>query len=211
MKKLTKNWVPKSFKKIRPAPYNKEFTDDELELLEQEFINTYVRSEVKPLKMLLRIYKRYWKELLTALFFYVIKHSPVILLPIVTSYIINFVAYPGEYSLGVMIAFIITMVLLILLNIPMNTLYTKCYCSVMRKVEAGLRGAMVRKLQQLSISFHKEMQSGRIQSKLMRDVETVHTLSSQLFVTIPALLLNAGSALIIVVSKNLTVFTFFLR
>lgn len=210
MKKLTKNWVPKSLKKIRPVSYNKEFTDSELELLEQEFIKTYVRSEIKPIKMLLRIYKRYWKELMAALLFYIIKHSPVILLPIVTSYIINFVAYPGEYSLTVMIVFIITMILLILLNIPMHTLYTKCYSSVMRKVEAGLRGAMVRKLQQLSITFHKEMQSGRIQSKLMRDVETVHTLSSQLFVTIPALLLNAGSAFIIVVSKNLTVFTFFL-
>ena len=56
MKKLTKNWVPKSFKKIRPAPYNKEFTDSELELLEEEFIKTYVRSEVKPLKMLLQLY-----------------------------------------------------------------------------------------------------------------------------------------------------------
>ena len=210
MKKLTKNWNHKSFKKIRPAPYNKDFTDEELERLEEEFIATYVRSEVKPLKMLFKIYKRYWKELLTALFFYVIKHSPVILLPIVTSYIINFVAYPGEYSLTLLIVFVILMLALILLNIPMNTLYTKCYCQVMRKVEAGLRGAMVRKLQKLSIAFHKEMQSGRIQSKLMRDVETVHTLSSQLFVTIPALLLNAGSAMVIVVSKNLTVFTFFL-
>ena len=210
MKKLTKNWIPKSFKHKKPAPYNKEFTDEELEVLEEDFIKTYVRSEVKPLNMLLKIYQRYWKELLTALFFYVIKHSPVILLPIVTSYIINFVAYPGEYSLNLLIFFVILMVGLIILNIPMNTLYTKSYCKVMRKVEAGLRGAMVRKLQQLSISFHKEMQSGRIQSKLMRDVETVHTLSSQLFVTIPALLLNAGSALIIVVSKNLTVFSFFL-
>ncbi len=210
MKKLTKNWNSKSLKKKKPAPYNKEFTDDELEKLEEEFIATYVRSEVKPLKMLLKIYKRYWKELLTALFFYIIKHSPVILLPIVTSYIINFVAYPGDYSFALLITFVLVMVLLIILNIPMNTLYTKCYCQVMRKVEAGLRGAMVRKLQQLSISFHKEMQSGRIQSKLMRDVETVHTLSAQLFVTIPALLLNAGSALIIVVTKNLTVFTFFL-
>lgn len=210
MKKLTKNWTHKSFQKRKPAPYNRDFTDEELEQLEEDFIATYVRSEIKPLKMLLKIYKRYWKELLTALFFYVIKHSPVILLPIVTSYIINFVAYPGEYSFPLLITFIILMVVLILLNIPMNTLYTKCYCQVMRKVEAGLRGAMVRKLQKLSIAFHKEMQSGRIQSKLMRDVETVHTLSAQLFVTIPALLLNAGSALIIVVSKNLTVFTFFL-
>lgn len=210
MKKLTKNWNSKSLKKKKPAPYNKEFTDEELEKLEEEFIATYVRSEVKPLKMLLKIYRRYWKELLTALFFYIIKHSPVILLPIVTSYIINFVAYPGDYSLPLLITLVCIMTVLIILNIPMNTLYTKCYCQVMRKVEAGLRGAMVRKLQQLSISFHKEMQSGRIQSKLMRDVETVHTLSAQLFVTIPALLLNAGSALIIVVSKNLTVFTFFL-
>ena len=210
MKKLTKNWDPKSLKKKKPAPYNKDFTDDELEKLEEEFITTYIRSEVKPFNMLLKIYKRYWKELLAALFFYIIKHSPVILLPIVTAYIINFVAYPGEYSLTTMIVSIALMVFLIILNIPMNTLYTKSYCKVMRKVEAGLRGAMVRKLQQLSISFHKEMQSGRIQSKLMRDVETVHTLSAQLFVTIPALLLNAGSALIIVVSKNLTVFTFFM-
>lgn len=210
MKKLVKNWNPKSLQKKKPAPYNKEFTDDELEKLEEEFIATYLRSEVKPLKMLLKIYKRYWKELLAALCFYIIKHSPVILLPIVTSYIINFVAYPGEYSFTLLIVFVLVMVFLIILNIPMNTLYTKCYCQVMRKVEAGLRGAMVRKLQQLSISFHKEMQSGRIQSKLMRDVETVHTLSSQLFVTIPALLLNAGSAIIIVATKNLTVFTFFL-
>ena len=210
MKKLTKNWKSKNLKQRKPAPYNKEFTDEELEALEKEFIDTYLRSELKPLRMLLKIYRRYWKELVAALFFFVIKHSPVILLPIATSYIINFVAYPGDYSLAVMITFIVVMVLLIFLNIPMNTLYTKSYCKVIRKVEAGLRGAMVRKLQQLSISFHKEMQSGRIQSKLMRDVETVHTLSSQLFISIPALFLSAGSAIIIVASKNLTVFSFFL-
>ena len=209
MKSPSIYWKPKNFKKKRPAPYNKEFTDQELEKLEEDFIETYVKSEIKPFRMLIRIYKRYWKELLASLFFYIIKHSPVILLPIVTSYIINFVAYPGEYSLQTMIILIAVMTALIIFNIPMNTLYTKSYCKVMRKVEAGLRGAMVRKLQQLSITFHKEMQSGRIQSKLMRDVETVHTLSSQLFVTIPALFLNAGSALIIVVSKNLTVFSFF--
>jgi ATP-binding cassette subfamily B protein len=69
---------------------------------------------------------------------------------------------------------------------------------------------MVRKLQQLSISFHKEMQSGRIQSKLMRDVETVHALSSQIFLTIPGIVINMATALVVVVTKNLTVFSFFL-
>lgn len=210
MKKLTRNWNSKSLKRRKPAPYNKEFTEEELEKLEQDFIDTYVKSEIKPLRMMLRIYMRYWKELLIALFFYIIKHSPVILLPIVTSYIINFVAYPGDYSLTTVIVLASVMGGLFLLNIPTNTLYTKYYSKVMRRVEAGLRGAMVRKLQQLSISFHKEMQSGRIQSKLMRDVETIHTLSAQLFMTVPAILINVISALAIVVTMNLTVFAFFL-
>jgi len=210
MKKLTKNWNSRSLKKKNPAPYNKEFTNEELEQLEQDFIETYVQSEIKPLSMMMKIYMRYWKELLIALFFYIIKHSPVILLPIVISRIINFVAYPGEYSLTSVIVFVSLLAGLFLLNIPTNTLYTKYYSKVMRKVEAGLRGAMVRKLQQLSIPFHKEMQSGRIQSKLMRDVETIHTLSAQLFTTIPAITLNVISALAIVGSMNLSVFAFFL-
>ena len=210
MKKLTKNWNSRSLKKRKPAPYNKDFTEVELEKLEEEFIDTYVKSEIKPLRMMLKIYLRYWKELLIALFFYIVKHSPVILLPIVTAYIINFIAYPGQYSLTAMVSMIVLLIALYLLNIPTNTLYTKFYSKVMRRVEAGLRGAMVRKLQQLSITFHKEMQSGRIQSKLMRDVETIHTLSSQLFTTIPAIVINVLTALIVVVSLNLTVFFFFL-
>lgn len=210
MKKLTKNWNSKSLKKKKPAPYNKDFTDEELEKLEEEFIETYVKSDIKPLRMMMKIYMRYWKELLIALFFYVIKHSPVIMLPMVTAYIINFVAYPGQYSLASVIVLVSVLGGLFLLNIPTNTLYTKYYSMVMRKVEAGLRGAMVRKLQQLSITFHKEMQSGRIQSKLMRDVETIHTLSAQLFTTIPAIIINVASALVIVIISNLSVFMFFL-
>ena len=210
MKKLTKNWNSKSLKKKKPAPYGKDFTDEELEKLEEEFIETYVKSEIKPLRMMMKIYMRYWKELLIALFFYIIKHSPVIMLPMVTAYIINFVAYPGQYSLASVIVLVSVLGGLFLLNIPTNTLYTKYYSMVMRKVEAGLRGAMVRKLQQLSITFHKEMQSGRIQSKLMRDVETIHTLSAQLFTTIPAIIINVVSALVIVVVSNLSVFMFFL-
>ena len=62
---------------------------------------------------------------------------------------------------------------------------------------------MVRKLQHLSITFHKEMQSGRIQSKLMRDVETIHELSTHLFTTIPGIIINMVTALIVVLTTNL--------
>ncbi len=200
----------KSLKLRMPAKYNQIFTDEELERLEQDFIDTYVKAEVKPVRMLMKIYLRYWKELLISLFFYFIKTSPVLAFPIITSNIINYVVKPDGRDISYVIINIAVLVSLILLNIPTHTMYIRYYSKVMRRVEAGLRGAMVRKLQQLSITFHKEMQSGRIQSKLMRDVETVHTLSSQIFSTIPGIAINMITALIVVIRMNLTVFSFFL-
>ena len=209
MLKFTKSRKPESLKQKKPAPYDRDFTDDALEKLEDEFIESYVRSKVRPFRMLLRIYRRFWRELLYAMFLYLVKHSPVVYLPIVTANIINFVAYPearDPTALGVRLSLLLS---LLILNVPTHMLYTKYYSRVTRRVEAGLRGAMVRKLQQLSIPFHKEMQSGRIQSKLMRDVEAVHSLSYQLLNFIPQMLITVVTALIVVLSMNLTVFLFF--
>ena len=206
---ISKHWTPKSLKKKRPAPYGATFTDEELEELEAKFIENYVKSEVKPLSMVFRIYMRYWKELLLCLLFFFLRHSPVFVLPIVTANIINYVAYTDTISTQVIIINIVVMIALLILNVPMHTLYSIFFNKVMRRVEAGLRGAMVRKLQQLSITFHKEMQSGRIQSKLMRDVESIHTLATQLFGSLPITIITIIVSLAIVVQKNLTVFAFF--
>ena len=207
-----KHW---KIKHTRPAPYDKTFSEEELENLEQDFIDAYVKSDVKPVRMLMMLYLRYWKELLVSLFFYFLKTSPVLAFPIITGAIIDYVVDPnralgpltGVYYLLFLIG---VLVFLILLNIPTHTLFVKYHSIVMRRVEAGLRGAMVRKLQQLSISFHKEMQSGRIQSKMMRDVETIQSLSTQLFSTVPGVLINMISAIIIVLMKNKLVLVFFI-
>ncbi len=102
------------------------------------------------------------------------------------------------------------MIALILLNIPMNYLYTRYKSLATRYAETGLRKALVRKLQQLSISYHKETQSGRLQSKIMRDVEAVEMLSTQMFLSILNIALNVAIALAVTVSKSMLVFTFFL-
>ena len=104
----------------------------------------------------------------------------------------------------------IIMVALVVLNVPMNYLYTRYKSLATRYAETGLRKALVRKLQQLSISYHKETQSGRLQSKIMRDVEAVETLSTQMFLSILNIALNIGVALFVTVSKSLIVFLFFL-
>ena len=105
---------------------------------------------------------------------------------------------------------IVAAFVVLILNIPFHMLHIKYFSLARRNVEAGLRGAMIRKLQQLSISFHKEMQSGRIQSKVMRDVEAVEAFSSQLFGTALDILLSMTVTIGVVVSKNLTVFFIFL-
>ena len=79
-----------------------------------------------------------------------------------------------------------------------------------RSVEAGLRGAMIRKLQQLSITFHKEIESGKIQSKVMRDVEAIENFTSQIFTTAITVITNMTISLVIVINKNITVFFMFL-
>ena len=186
------------------------FSDEEVLELEQELIETYLMSADRPIRILLRMYRKYIGEILLSMFFYCIKTLPCIVLPIITAKIINLAANPSEDFAKRMLIYIVIMVFVLILNIPTHMLHIKYYSIVSRKVEAGLRGAMVRKLQQLSITFHKEMQSGRIQSKLMRDVETIQGLSTHLFSTLPGIVINVITALIVVLGNDFRVFLFFL-
>ena len=67
---------------------------------------------------------------------------------------------------------------LLSIHLPANWIHNQLKSRVIRNTEAGLRAALVRKLQELSIPYHTGSQSGRLQSKIMRDVEAVETLSS---------------------------------
>ncbi|MBQ8175034.1 MAG: ABC transporter ATP-binding protein [Clostridia bacterium] len=193
-----------------PASQKDVFTDEEVIALEQDFIDTYLMKGTSSWRILFRMYRRFWRELLISMLFYIVKNSPVLVLPIVTSNIINAVTYPDGNVVAKLLINIGVMMFLLLLNIPTHMLFVRYHSLVIRRVEAALRGAMVRKLQQLSIRFHREMQSGRIQSKLMRDVETVQALSNQIFTTIPSLIINMTTALVVVTTMNLGVFAFFL-
>ena len=104
----------------------------------------------------------------------------------------------------------VIMAVLILQNVITNYFHTYFYAKVIRNVECGLRSSMVRKLQQLSITYHNEMQSGRLQSKIMRDVEQIENLSAQIFISVLSIIMNMIVAFTVVVSSSLTVFWFFL-
>ena len=174
------------------------------------FIQTFEKNRGNNLKTLLGIYKGNYLNLFGSAFYFVLKHSPVWVLPVVTSNIINLATGEMAGGMPAIIKNMLLMVILVLLNVPLNYLHTRCCCKAYRSVEAGLRSALVRKLQQLSMSFHKKTASGRLQSKIMRDVEAVETLSNQLFVNLLQVVLNIVIALCVTVSRSFIVFGFFL-
>lgn len=178
--------------------------------VESWFIECYRKHKGHPMQILLGLYKGNYHKFFLAVIFFFIKHAPVWVLPIVTANIINDITSgsPETYQ-NIMIQAVI-MVFLVILNVPMNYMYTRYKSLATRYAETGLRKALVRKLQQLSISYHKETQSGRLQSKIMRDVEAVETLSTQMFLSILSIALNIGIALVVTINKSMVVFIFFL-
>ena len=176
---------------------------------EQDFLDNFKRNSGSSIKTLLGLYKGHYVSLFFSVLFFFIKHSPVWILPIVTSNIINIATTPDENVVRDISLNVAFMCVMIIQNVFSNYVHVYLYSKTIRNMECNLRSSLVRKLQQLSISYHNAMQSGRLQSKIMRDVEQIETLSRQIFISVLSIIMNIAVALGIVVSKSLTVFVFF--
>ena len=135
-----------------------------------------------PFKILTRILSSYWPRLLFSMFMHILKSSPVWIIPILTANIINAVT-EGKGMRTIFINAII-LVILVLQNIPTHVLYARHTDKTLRNIGAGFRNTMVKKLQHLSITYHKEIESGRLQSKFLRDIEAIEFFNSHFLKTI---------------------------
>lgn len=188
----------------------KVLSDVEILKEEEQIIECYKKYSGKGLKILFGLYKNDYKNLLISAFFFILKQLPVWIVPIVTADLINtIINKPDNLVLHLVLDFVIALVAIVQ-NIPTHMIHAHFFNKAKRKVEAGLRGAMVRKLQQLSIGFHKEMQTGKIQSKVMRDVESVEALSSQIFQVVLRVIIDMTVTLFVVFTKSVPVFFMFL-
>lgn len=183
--------------------------EDNLAQTEETFIDSYGRHEHKPLRILLSLYKGHYLQFILSGIFFALKHACVWYLPVATAGVINIASGVDDSGLNGIIFYVALEIVLVLINMPANYLYVHFRSLAIRNMEAGLRGALVRKLQQLSITYHKEMQSGRLQSKIMRDVEAIETLSQQLFTNVLTILLNLIVAFTVTGLRSRTVLVFF--
>lgn len=178
-------------------------SEEDIDQLEKDFMDRYyTRDSRKPFATLLRLYRRYYRKLLLSVFFFIIKVSPALYLPVAIANIIDTVTTGGEDTVKVIIINAAVAFFLLLMNIPFHVLYIKYSSISTRAVEAGLRGAIARKLQSLSIRFNREMQSGRIQTKIIRDVEGIFDFSTQLLNTGIDVLINIATIVLVIILKG---------
>ena len=160
--------------------------------------------------VLLGFYWGQYHKFLISAFFFLIKHSPSLLSPLLMANVINGAVEGGEAGKRAIVINVAVWLALLTIHLPANWLHNKYKSRVIRRTEAGLREALVRKLQELSIPYHTEIQSGRLQSKIIRDVEAVETLSTQLFINLLNIFMNLVITLTITAAKNRLILLFFL-
>ena len=155
------------------------------------------------------------RPLIFSTFILFFQHLPVWIMPIATANLIDAVSaainggMTDELTLTVILN-ISAFFLSIILNVPFTVLRWKIVSKMLRRTSAGIKSAVVRKLQSLSITYHKDMQSGKIQAKFLKDVDSVDGLFSALMFSLIPNIISVVISSAISVYKNIYVSLFFL-
>lgn len=190
--------------------YATTFDNERIMREEENLMRCYRKYNSSPIKTLMGLYANHKKLMVVSTLFYLLKQSPPLIIPLITANVINIACDKPDNAIWLFALNAAVAIFLLVFNFVTNDVHLKAFNKAKRTVEAGLRGAMVRKLQQLSMRFHKDTASGKIQSKVMRDVEAVEAMSAQVFTSILGLVMNFTVALGVILGKNITIFFIFL-
>ncbi len=155
-----------------------------------EEIFLHVDAKKQPVKTLILLFRDNLSRVLLSIVFFVLKNLPVWILPLITAAIINQATNPGPNTGRNILLYLILGAIVTVQNIPSQQGETYFTTRTVRDIEMRLRSALVRKLQHLTISFHKNLSSGRIQSKILRDVDNIEALSKAMVTNLTQAILN---------------------
>ena len=163
-----------------------------------------------PVVVLLHFYTGVRGYLAAGLGFVVIKHLPYLVAPILTANVINILTNPKTRNLHELWINVGVFFVILVQNIPTNTLANYYLSRAHRAMEARVRGSLIRRLQALSIGFHDTFQSGRLQSKLLADVDALVGLATTLCSGVLMALLNVAFPIGVTLGKKPMLALFFL-
>lgn len=147
--------------------------------------------------------------LVSTIILLILQQLPSLMIPLVTAEIINVLTAGGEDVMRKVIFYGVAILILLIPNVPTNVSRAKCASRMQRNVSAGLRNTLIRKLQHLSITYHNEIESGRIQAKFLRDIEAIEILNTKFVVGILPTILSLIVSVVVAVTKSWKVTIFF--
>ena len=139
-------------------------------------------------------YAAYKWRLAFVVFMFLIKSSPIYILPIITADFINLLSSDPPGDVGQILRLLIVGTCVIVQNIPTHIIYARVFSSVSRQVECNLRAALCTRLQHLSMHFHTSNKMGVLQTKVLRDVENVEMLTRMLVDSLPGIIASMAVA-----------------
>lgn len=136
----------------------------------------------RPFASLLRMLRPRAGRLVVGGLAFLIKDSPIWILPLITAIVIDTVVAGGPLpQLALWGAIAIGS---LLLNYPFHMLFTRITSRVIRELSVRLRNALTERLQLLSIGFHNRQSASIVQTKVVRDVENIELMLQQSLPTI---------------------------
>lgn len=175
-----------------------------------DFTELFNNNQGHPLKILFGFYKGQLLPILKSILLCTMQNLPVWITPIVTSNIINAVTYPDKHTIAVICLNTAFLAVFLIQNIFSTYGVSMVYDKLIRRIEYSLRSSLIQKLQELSIMFHKNTSSGKLQSKIMRDCENIEALLSMIFRNFFLIVITMLVAISITLKKCPTVMLFFL-
>lgn len=168
-------------------------------------------------KFLGKLFKMNGGNIALTSFIYLFQSAPLWIIPLVTANIINVVTDTlvsgGVFTAEIWRILIINAAIMfvsILQNVPTTILRLKIVNKMLRTTSAGIKTSVVKKLQGLSITYHKEMQAGKIHSKFIKDTDSVEMFLRTILCSIVPNVLSAIAAIVVSVINNGWVALFFL-
>lgn len=175
----------------------------------EECARNFTENKGHPLKILLGFYKGEGSTMAVSLIYQILKNLPLWLQPIVSANIIDAATSPDEYSLAYIGINAIVLLVLLLQNVYTTYGVAKVYNWLTRKIEFMLRSSIIYKLQELSMMYHKNTSPGKLQSKIMRDCESICNLLSSIYNNIFVVVISMVIAITVTLQRSPLVMCFF--
>ena len=107
---------------------------------------------------------------------FAVKHSPMLAVPLLVARVVDTLAAPDAYPVEQLPIYFSVMAILILQNMVTHLWFAILVSNVIRDMEKRLRSSVATRMQQLSIAFHDRTESGRLQTKVLRDAEQIQNM-----------------------------------